>query len=54
MVVIEESISLETELSVLVARDSTVNMASNYDPVENIHRNHILDISMVLTDLQKH
>ncbi len=45
-VVIEESISLETELSVLVARDSNGNMV-HYDPVENIHRNHILDISMV-------
>ena len=45
-VVIEECISLDTELSVLVARDSKGNTV-HYDPVENIHRNHILDISIV-------
>ena len=45
-VVIEECISLDTELSVLVARDSRGNTV-HYDPVENIHRNHILDISIV-------
>jgi 5-(carboxyamino)imidazole ribonucleotide synthase len=45
-VVIEECISLDTELSVLVARDSKGNTVF-YDPVENIHRNHILDISIV-------
>ena len=45
-VVIEECISLEKEVSVLVARDPKGN-ATCYDPVENIHRNHILDISIV-------
>ena len=45
-VVIEECIALKAELSVLVARDSNGNMV-HYDPVENIHRNHILDISIV-------
>ena len=44
-VVIEERINLETELSVLVARDYEGNTVY-YDPVENIHRNHILDISI--------
>ena len=55
-VVIEECISLDTELSVLVARDSRGNTV-HYDPVENIHRNHILDISIVParipTEIQK-
>ena len=55
-VVIEECISLDTELSVLVARDSKGNTV-HYDPVENIHRNHILDISIVParipTEIQK-
>jgi 5-(carboxyamino)imidazole ribonucleotide synthase len=45
-VVIEECISLETELSVLVVRNNHGQVAT-YDPVENIHRNHILDISIV-------
>ena len=45
-VVIEEFISLETEVSVLVARNKNGQVAT-YDPVENIHRNHILDISIV-------
>jgi len=45
-VVIEECISLETEVSVLVVRNKDGQVAS-YDPVENIHRNHILDISIV-------
>ena len=45
-VVIEECISLHTEVSVLVVRNSNGQVAT-YDPVENIHRNHILDISIV-------
>ena len=45
-VVIEECISLQAELSVLVARSSK-NETLTYDPVENIHRNHILDVSIV-------
>ncbi len=44
-VVIEELVSLEKEFSVLVARSSVGEIAV-YDPVENIHRNHILDISI--------
>jgi 5-(carboxyamino)imidazole ribonucleotide synthase len=45
-VVIEECISLETEVSVLVVRNRDGQVAT-YDPVENIHRNHILDVSIV-------
>ena len=45
-VVIEECISLDVELSVIVAR-SAMGEVVCYDPVENIHRNHILDISIV-------
>ena len=45
-VVIEEFISLETEVSVLVVRNKNGQVAT-YDPVENIHRNHILDISII-------
>ena len=44
-VVIEECITLESELSVLVARGTDGKMV-HYDPVENIHRNHILDLSI--------
>ena len=42
---IEECITLEAELSVLVARNPEGKMV-HYDPVENIHRNHILDLSI--------
>jgi 5-(carboxyamino)imidazole ribonucleotide synthase len=45
-VVIEECISLDVELSVIVARNAMGEVVC-YDPVENIHRNHILDISIV-------
>ncbi len=43
--VLEEFVGLETEVSVLVARsqDGTIEV---YDPAENIHRNHILDVSI--------
>ena len=43
---IEECISLDVELSVIVARN-TMGEVVCYDPVENFHRNHILDISIV-------
>lgn len=44
--VLEEKIQLAGELSVLVVRDQS-GAAVTYDPVENIHRDHILDISRV-------
>ena len=44
--VIEECIPLEAELSVLVARGSNGDVTM-WDPVENIHRNHILDLSIL-------
>jgi len=45
-VVIEECIPLEAELSVLVARGTNGDVTT-WDPVENIHRNHILDLSIL-------
>jgi 5-(carboxyamino)imidazole ribonucleotide synthase len=55
-VVIEECISLEAELSVLVARGAAGETAT-YDPIENIHRDHILDLSIaparILESVQK-
>ncbi len=44
-VVIEERVSLAAEFSLLVAR-SSIGQVLAYDPVENIHRNHILDVSI--------
>ena len=44
--VLEERVDLETEISVLVARGEAGDVAT-YDPAENIHRNHILDVSIV-------
>ncbi|MDF1852263.1 MAG: 5-(carboxyamino)imidazole ribonucleotide synthase [Verrucomicrobiales bacterium] len=44
--VLEEKINLAGELSVLVVRDLSGKIVT-YDPVENIHRDHILDISRV-------
>ncbi|MGY8642314.1 MAG: 5-(carboxyamino)imidazole ribonucleotide synthase [Verrucomicrobiales bacterium] len=44
--VLEELVDLKSELSVLVVRDQNGAMAT-YDPAENFHRNHILDISIV-------
>ena len=44
--VLEEKVSLTSELSVLVARDSAGNCRS-YDPAENFHRHHILDLSII-------
>lgn len=45
-VVIEELISLKAELSVLVVRNVKGEIKT-YDPAENIHRDHILDVSIV-------
>ncbi len=44
--VLEEKIDLAAELSVLVVRDQR-GKAVCYDPAENIHRDHILDVSIV-------
>lgn len=44
--VLEEKVSLAAELSVLVARDREGNTVT-YDPAENHHRNHILDVSIL-------
>jgi 5-(carboxyamino)imidazole ribonucleotide synthase len=43
--VLEERVELDTEISVLVARGVTGDVIT-YDPAENIHRNHILDVSI--------
>jgi 5-(carboxyamino)imidazole ribonucleotide synthase len=52
-VVIEECIPLKAELSVLVARKKNGDFIV-YDPIENIHRNHILDISIVPARIDGH
>ena len=44
--VLEERVDLAGELSVLVVRDGEGSVAC-YDPAENFHRNHILDISII-------
>src|SRR5690606_25408938 len=44
--VLEERIDLAAELSVLVVRDGA-GRALAYDPAENFHRDHILDVSIV-------
>lgn len=44
--VLEERIDLAAELSVLVVRDGS-GEALAYDPAENFHRDHILDVSIV-------
>ena len=46
----EERVELDKELSVLVAR-GTVGEVVTYDPAENLHRNHILDLSIILARL---
>lgn len=51
-VVIEECYSLESEISVLIARNRGGEIES-YDPVENIHRNHILDVSIAPARVEK-
>lgn len=45
-VVLEEKIELESELSVLVVRGKDGSIVT-YDPAENLHRNHILDVSIL-------
>ena len=50
--VIEECYSLESEISVLIARNRGGEIES-YDPVENIHRNHILDVSIAPARVEK-
>ena len=44
--VLEERVELAGELSVLVARTSEGETAC-YEPAENFHRNHILDLSII-------
>lgn len=44
--VLETFIPFERELSVMVARDAEGNVVT-YDPAENRHRHHILDVSIV-------
>jgi len=44
--VLEERVPLAAELSVLVARGQDGSLAA-YDPVENVHTRHILDLSRV-------
>ena len=44
--VLEEKVALASELSVLVVRDEKGHLAT-YDPAENFHRDHILDVSIV-------
>lgn len=50
--ILEEKIELSAELSVLVVRDQLGN-AATYDPAENIHRDHILDVSIVPARLER-
>lgn len=49
--VLEEKIELAGELSVLVMR-SRDGLVASYDPAENIHRDHILDLSIVPARLE--
>ncbi len=49
--VLEERIDLAAELSVLVVRDAS-GKALAYDPAENFHRDHILDLSIVPARLE--
>lgn len=44
--VLEEKVALASEVSVLVVRDAGGRCRS-YDPAENFHRHHILDLSLV-------
>ncbi len=44
--VLEEKVDLEGELSVLVVRNAE-GQAACYEPAENFHRHHILDLSLV-------
>jgi 5-(carboxyamino)imidazole ribonucleotide synthase len=49
--VLEERIDLAAELSVLVVRDGSGHSLA-YDPAENFHRDHILDVSIVPARLE--
>lgn len=49
--VLEERVDLAAELSVLVVRDGAGH-ALAYDPAENFHRDHILDLSIVPARLE--
>lgn len=44
--VLEEKVNLACEVSVLVVRGADGEIAA-YEPVENLHRNHILDLTLV-------
>lgn len=44
--VLEERVDLAGEVSIMVVRDSDGQVAA-YDPAENTHRNHILDLSII-------
>ncbi|MDQ2867009.1 MAG: 5-(carboxyamino)imidazole ribonucleotide synthase [Verrucomicrobiota bacterium] len=50
--VLERAIDFEKEISVIVARDPKGNIAA-FPVAENIHRNHILDVSIVPADIPK-
>jgi len=50
--VLEEKINLAAELSLLVVRDQAGDTAS-YDAAENIHRDHILDVSIIPARLDR-
>ncbi|MDF1657649.1 MAG: 5-(carboxyamino)imidazole ribonucleotide synthase [Verrucomicrobiales bacterium] len=50
--VLEEKIDLAAELSVLVVRGQNGETVT-YDPAENIHRDHILDVSIVPARLDR-
>ncbi len=50
--ILEEKILLAAEVSVLVVRNSAGKTAA-YDPAENIHRDHILDVSIVPARLER-
>ncbi|MEM9280236.1 MAG: 5-(carboxyamino)imidazole ribonucleotide synthase [Verrucomicrobiota bacterium] len=49
--VLEERVSLAAELSVLVVRNKVGEVVC-YDPAENVHRDHILDVSIVPSILE--
>lgn len=51
--IVEEKIDLQAEISVIVARGQDGEMVT-FDPAENKHTNHILDISIVPARLPDH
>lgn len=50
--VLERAIDFEKEISVIVARDPKGNIAA-FPVAENIHRNHILDVTIVSANIPK-